>query len=45
MKPVNKIPGVSTPQTNPKTHTMMTQHTLTQLRSLKLSGMGDALQE
>ena len=45
MKPVNKIPGVLIPQTNPETHTMMTQHTLTQLRSLKLSGMGDALQE
>lgn len=45
MKPVNKIPGVLIPQTNPETHTRMTQHTLTQLRSLKLSGMGDALQE
>ena len=45
MKPVNKIPGVLIPLTNPETHTMMTQHTLTQLRSLKLSGMGDALQE
>ena len=45
MKPVNKIPGVLILQTNPETHTTMTQHTLTQLRSLKLSGMGDALQE
>ena len=28
-----------------ETHTMMTEQTLTQLRSLKLSAMGDALQE
>ena len=45
MKPVNKFPGVLTLETNHETHSMMTQHTLTQLRSLKLSGMGDALQE
>lgn len=45
MKPVNKIPGILIPQTNQENHSMMTQHTLTQLRSLKLSGMGDALQE
>lgn len=45
MKPVNQIPGVLIPQTNHENHSMMTQHTLTQLRNLKLSGMGDALQE
>ena len=35
----------ATNQTNDETHIMMTQQTLTQLRSLKLGGMGDALQE
>ena len=45
MKPVHQIPGVLIPQTNHENHSMMTQHTLIQLRNLKLSGMGDALQE
>lgn len=45
MNPINKTPGVLTLETNPEACSMMTQQTLTQLRSLKLSGMGDALQE
>lgn len=45
MNSINKIPGVLTLETNPESRSMMTQQTLTQLRSLKLSGMGDALQE
>jgi hypothetical protein len=35
----------ATNRTNNETPIMMTQQTLTQLRSLKLGGMGDALQE
>ncbi len=45
MNPVNKSNSVLSKETNNETHTMLTQQTLTQLRSLKLSGMGDALQE
>jgi hypothetical protein len=35
----------ATPDTKKEANPMMTQQTLTQLRSLKLGGMGDALQE
>ena len=41
----NDTQRVTHAQIHNETHTMMTQQTLTQLRSLKLSGMGDALQE
>jgi len=38
-------PMKSTHKSNSEANPMLTQQTLTQLRSLKLSGMGDALQE
>jgi DNA replication protein DnaC len=41
MKPIKQ----ATPETKEEANPMMTQQTLTQLRSLKLGGMGDALQE
>jgi DNA replication protein DnaC len=41
MKPITQ----ATPDTKKEANPMMTQQTLTQLRSLKLGGMGDALQE
>jgi DNA replication protein DnaC len=45
MKEANNTRTDATNRTNHQTNIMMTQQTLTQLRSLKLGGMGDALQE